>query len=121
MSAWNCIEYDDLTKYAKGKTEPIKYKKCYYRIYGDSSDAKRNALDANKKVTDMKDFYLVTFESTPYYDRTSFLLFVGFCFIPFLLFTHFCWIPYAANKFEPYFVGFFSCRNCCRRKSESPK
>lgn len=36
----------------------------------------------------MEEFYLVTFEKDPYYNKTEFLLFAGFFLIPFVTFTH---------------------------------
>jgi len=67
----------------------------------------------------MTDFYMVTFEDPPYYDRTAFLLIVGFCLLPFISFTHFCWIPYLANDIEPCISR--CCSNIKKNLKSSPK
>lgn len=54
----------------------------------------------------MTDFYMVSFDKNPYYDRTAFLLIIAFTFVPFINFGSMFLLYYFSDKYGPKIIEY---------------
>jgi hypothetical protein len=100
IASWACLNINDVAS-------NVNTNSCYYATYGNPSTALANS-NPNTDISSISDFYMIYWGSCPYYDKTSLICLIIFCFLPGSFFTFQAFLVYAANRCEDSVRNFFT-------------